>query len=126
MKKGADDETPGSILNFRATQIPELPVKTATKILTQTEGRGLKQNTRATPKIVGAVMFGYPYVARWGDEYVGGMLDDLMCLAIGMNGDGRNDLINLVKAGGQPPEGYFGNGQPREGGSTSYLRSVHD
>lgn len=122
MTKAKDAD--GTIINLSKGKEIELPIKTTTKILTQTEGRGLKQHTRATKGLVDATMFGYPYVHRWGDDYVADMLDDLMCLAIGMDGKGRQEQIDCLNAGGQLPDAYYNNEGQNRRGDTAYLRGV--
>lgn len=111
-----------TIINFAQPKLPELPIKTATTTLTQTEGRGLKQNTRANRPLIDAVMFGYPWVQRWGDDYVKNMLDDMMSLAIGVDGQGRRDIIDCLDAGGQIPDAYFNSLNENKRGDTAYLR----
>lgn len=113
----------GTILNLSRQKEIELPIKTTTKILTQTEGRGLKQNTRANKGLIDAVMFGYPFVARWGDPYVTNMLDDLMSLSISIDGEGRKEQIQCLDAGGQLPDAYYNTeGGQRSRSDTAYLR----
>jgi len=113
----------GTLLNLGKSKEVELPIKTTTKILTQTEGRGLKQNTRATRGLVDAVMFGYPFVQRWQDDYVLNMLDDLMSLSISIDGKGREEMISCLEAGGQLPDAYYNSmGENRPRGDTAYLR----
>lgn len=112
----------GTLINFAVPNLPELPIKTATTTLTQTEGRGLKQNTRANKGLIEAVMFGYPWVQRWDDEYVGNMLDDMMCMAISADGQGRRDIIDCLDAGGQVPDAYYNTAEGGRRGDTAYLR----
>lgn len=114
-----DDDT---IINFSRPSVPELPIRTTTKILTQTEGRGLKQNTRANKGLIEGVMFGYPWVQRWQDNYVQSMLDDLMSLAISVEGQGRRDMIDSLEAGGKVPDAYYTSGESPRRGETAYLR----
>jgi len=121
-KSDPDSET---VINLSSKMLPELPIKSATKILTQTEGRGLKQNTNASRGLIEAVMFAYPYVARWGNKYVGNMVDDLMCLAISQDGQGRKDIIESLRAAGAVPEAYYSGGKP-DGSverDTAYVRT---
>ena len=115
----------GTILALQKSKEIELPIKTTTKILTQTEGRGLKQNTRANRGLIEAVMFGYPFIQRWPeDTYVPNMLDDLMCLSISIDGKGREEQIQCLSAGGQLPDAYYntagGDGKSKK--DTAYLR----
>lgn len=115
-------EPKGTIVNLSTPKLPELPIKTATNTLTQTEGRGLKQNARVNRGIIEAVMFGYPWVQRWGDAYVGNMLDDMMCLSIGLDGQGRRDIIDCLDAGGTVPDAYYNNADGNAKKDTAYLR----
>lgn len=122
MTKAKDAD--GTILNLSKSKEIELPIKTTVKVLTQTSGRGLKQHTRATKGLIDAVMFGFPYVHRWEDDYVSDMLDDLMCLAIGMDGQGRKEQIDCLNAGGQLPDAYYNNEGQNKRGDTAYVRYV--
>lgn len=125
MSKTSIDLEKNPIINFGANKTPELPIRTTTNILTQTEGRGLKQHTRVNPPLARAIMFGYAWTQRWNDQYVGNMLDDLMCLAIAMGGKGREEQIECLRAGGQVPDAYYG-GKPGPNGrgfsDTAYVR----
>ena len=106
--------------------VPELPIKSVTKILTQTSGKGLKQNTRANRGLVEAVMFAFPYVYRWGNKYVGEMVDDLMCMAISMDGEGRKEAIDSLRAAGTVPDAYYSgknSGSSDRDRDTSYVRA---
>lgn len=122
MKQNDPEET---VINLSSRMLPELPIKSATKIITQTEGRGLKQNTNASRGVIEAAMFAYPYIERWGNKYVGDMLDDLMCLAISQDGQGRKDIIEALRAAGAVPDAYYSGG--KSDGSierdTAYVRS---
>ena len=120
-KEEASEET---IINFNSKMLPELPIKSATRIITQTEGRGLKQNTRASRGLIDAVMFAYPYIQRWGNKYVGDMVDDLMCLAISEDGKGREDIIESLRAAGSVPDAYYTGGKNENSGrDTAYVRA---
>lgn len=122
-KEEASEET---IINLRSTMVPELPIKSVTKILTQTSGKGLKQNTRANRGLVEAVMFAFPYVYRWGNKYVGEMVDDLMCMAISMDGEGRKEAIDSLRAAGTVPDAYYSgknSGSSDRDRDTSYVRA---
>lgn len=124
MSKSPMDLESNPIINLSGQKTPELPIRTTTKILTQTEGRGLKQNTRTTPGLVNAVMFGFAWVQRWGDDYVGNMLDDLMCLAISRDGKGREEQIECLRAGGSVPDAYYG-GKPSRNGVPGYQDTAY-
>lgn len=117
-----EEQTNGTLLNLNRPKLPDLPIKVTTDLLSQTEGRGLMQNSRGTRALVDAVMFGHPWVARWGDEYAQTKVEYLLNMSISMDGEGRRELVSCLEAGGQIPDGYYtqnGGGNPR--GDTGYM-----
>lgn len=113
----------GTLINFTKPKLPDLPIKVTMDKLTETEGRGLMQVARGTKKLVEAVMFVYPWEARWNDDYARAKKDYLLNLSISMNGDGRKELVDCLDAGGQIPDGYFTqDGSGIRKGDTAYLR----
>lgn len=111
-----------TLVNLSKQQLPDLPIKTATSILTQTTGEGLLQNARTNRYLAEAVMFGYPWLARWGDDYVGKKVDDILNLSISNDGQGRRDIIDCLQAGGAVPDAYYTGGEKKIGSDTSYVR----
>lgn len=124
MSKGPEyPRTEKTLINFTRPQLPDLPIKVTMDHLTETEGRGLMQVARGTRKLVEAVMFVYPWEARWDDDYARAKKDYLLNLSISMNGDGRNELVACLDAGGQIPDGYYSqDGSGGKRGDTGYLR----
>lgn len=111
-----------TLVNLSKQQLPDLPIKTATSILTQTTGEGLLQNARTNRYLAEAVMFGYPWLARWGNDYVRKKVDDILNLSISNDGQGRRDIIDCLQAGGAVPDAYYTGGEKKIGSDTSYVR----
>lgn len=106
--------------------IPDLPVNGIADKLTQEQGTKLEINTRANPKLVNAVAFGYVYTTRFHSSYVQGRLDELMRLAVSMDGKGRNELIDCLRAGGSVPDAYYNGQDAPKKRSWGFLRRDSD
>ena len=113
-----------TLVNLSKQQLPDLPIKTATEILTQKSGKGLLQNARTNRYLAEAVMFGYPWLARWDDDYINAKVERILNLSISNDGQGRRDIIDCLQAGGTVPDAYYTGGEKKAGGSgdTSYVR----
>lgn len=86
---------------------PEIPVRTALKQLMTTQGDGLELSTRSSPAIARAASIGYIYTTVYASQYVQGRVEQMERLAVSMQGQGRRDLIDTVKAGGRMPDSYY-------------------
>lgn len=102
---------------------PELPVKAVSEKLSAETGNKLQLNTRANPKLVSAVAFGHVYVHRFHSSYVAGRLDEVMRLAVSMGGLGRQEQIDLVRAGGAVPDAYFNPEGKKDKREYGYLKN---
>lgn len=102
---------------------PELPVKAVSEKLSAESGNKLQLNTRANPKLVSAVAFGHVYVHRFNSTYVAGRLDEVMRLAVSMSGLGRQEQIELVRAGGAVPDAYFSPDGKKDRREYGYLKT---
>lgn len=111
-----------TLINLSKQTLPDLPIKTATSILTQTSGKGLLQNARTNRYLAEGVMFGYAWMARWKDPYVQEKVDYILNLSISNDGDGRRDIIDCLQAGGAVPDAYYTGGNKSPGGDTGYVR----
>lgn len=106
--------------------MPDLPVNGIADKLTQEQGSKLEINTRANPKLVNAVAFGYVYTTRFHSTYAQGRLDELMRLAVSMDGKGRNELIECLRAGGSVPDAYYNGQEQTKKKSWGFLRRNAD
>lgn len=120
-EKTSDGKT---LVNLSKQQLPDLPIKTATAILTQTDGEGLLQNARTNRALAEAVMFGFAWTARWNNPYVGKKVNRVLNLSISSEGQGRRDIIDCLQAGGTVPDAYYTGGEkkPTGSGDTAYVR----
>lgn len=120
-EKTSDGKT---LVNLSKQQLPDLPIKTATEILTQKTGDGLLQNARTNRALAEAVMFGYTWISRWDDEYINGKVERILNLSISNDGQGRRDIIDCLQAGGAVPDAYYTGGEkkPTGSGDTAYVR----
>ena len=126
MKSAASlKENPVVDLNGGNRPLPELPVKKIAELLTTTEGRILMQNSRINRSMIEAVLFVHPFAAGFDDDYAEGLMTDMLNLSIGLDGQGRKDLTECLRAGGAVPDAYYTGGQnngraPRS--DASYIR----
>ena len=103
---------------------PELPVKAIARDLMNLSGERLELTTRANPMLVKAVSIGYIYTHTFGSSYVTGRVDQVMRLAVSQGGGGRQDLIESLRAGGNPPDAYYQGGGGRRVSETDSLKVV--
>ena len=122
MKASAELRRSGQIILPDATQ-PDLPVKNVTDKLYKTDGKELEIVTRANPMLIRAVTFGNVYCGRFNSKYAQGRVDQLMRLAISMEGQGRTDLIECLRAGGSTPDAYFSAETQNKKKEFRYLRT---
>ena len=83
------------------------PVSKGMEILSTLDGVRLETVTRTNRQIVEGITAGSAYVARYNSPYIQARRDRLMRLAISMGGKGREEIIEIVKAGGQMADAYY-------------------
>lgn len=91
----------------RTSGQPELPVNTVVQILTGLSGPLLQMMTRMTPQGMRAEEIGYIYVNTLGSEYVKGKLELIERCQVSIDGGGRQDMIESLRAGGTVPDAYY-------------------
>lgn len=104
-------------------KIPNPPVKKALKSLLSPRGDYLDMTTNSNGALIRAVDLGNIYVKAFGLTYVRDRLERLERLAISVNGQGRRDLIDAVKAGGNLPPEYY---RPGGGAASSFAPIEND
>ena len=97
------------------------PVNKVIDNLMITDGQKLELLTRANPTLTRAVRLGYifnttllhdgPDGPEFGNSYVSGSIDQILRMAISMDGRGRQELIDAVDKGGKLPDSYYQNGR---------------
>lgn len=94
-------------MKVRTSGQPDLPVNTVVGILTGLGGPLLQMMTRMTPQGMRAEEIGYYYVGVLGSEYVKGKLELIERCQISLEGGGRQDMIESLRAGGSVPDAYY-------------------
>lgn len=93
---------------FTPKQMAEPPVSRAMDTLTVVDGAPLEEMARVdSPEMVKAVSIGYIYSRVYGCKYVEGRVDQILRLSIARQGLGRREIVDVIEAGGQLPEGYY-------------------
>ena len=88
--------------------IPDPPVSHGMDILCTLDGKQLQIVTRANAQIVEGIRSAAAFVARYHSTYIAETQESLMRLAVSSGGKGRTEMIEIVKAGGQMPDAYYG------------------
>lgn len=81
--------------------------------LTTTGGARLELLTRTTPRLAIAIDHTYNRIFNFGSRYLRGRINSNMRSAISMDGEGRKEIIEALKAGSGVP-GEFYNGATRQ------------
>lgn len=100
--------------DLTADQAQEPPVSKGMEILSTLDGDRLETVTRTNRAIVAGINAGTAYVARYNSIYIRQRTERLMRLAISMGGKGRQDIVDLVKAGGTMTDAYYARGGQSE------------
>lgn len=111
-KKAADlfDEPPQF---FDQTQ-PDPPVTTGIDKLTTLDGQQLEIMTRTNLAIVRGIQSGTAFQSRYNSQYIQRKTEQLMRLAISSGAKGRQDIIEVIKAGGQMPDAFYQTNTPTD------------
>lgn len=102
--RSAEDMQP---VNLGHSKAQELPINRVADDLTSLEGPKLEIMTRTTIPMVKACQIGYIYAECLGSSYVRGRIDQMMRLAVSMDGGGRQDMIESLRAGGKVPDSVY-------------------
>ena len=86
---------------------PDPPVSKGMGYLTKTDGLALEILTRTNKDIVAAIAAGYAYAVRYNSPYIKNKIEQLERLAISAGGKGRQELIDVVHAGGALPDAFY-------------------
>jgi len=83
------------------------PYDKAYNLLSSTEGKNLEIMTRTNPRLVQAATASYTLVAAFGTQFVRGKTDQFLRFAVSMGGQGRQEIVESLRAGGDMPDAYF-------------------
>lgn len=85
----------------------ETPYDKAYDLLSSLEGKKLEIMTRTNPRLVQAANVAYTMHSSFGSEFIRGKLDQIMRFAVSMGGEGRKEIVDSLRAGGDMPDAYF-------------------
>lgn len=86
---------------------PDPPVAKGMGYLTKTDGVSLEILTRTNREIVFAIAAGSAFALRYNSGYIKNKVEQVERLAISSGGLGRQEIIQVVQAGGQLPDTYY-------------------
>lgn len=85
----------------------EPPVSRGMGYLTTTDGAELEILTRTSVAIVRAIDAGSVFAARYRSKYIQSRIEQMERLAISNDGQGRDEIIRVIQAGGRLPDAYY-------------------
>lgn len=87
--------------------VPETPYGMAFTLLSSLGGETLEIMTRSNPRLVQAAQVSYCMVAQFGSSYIAGENDQLERFAVSLGGEGRKEIVESLRAGGDMPDAYY-------------------
>lgn len=93
---------------FAVKSKPDLPINSVVRELVNQSGPSLEMTTNCTQQLAYAAAMGHLYGSdiSFGSDWVKSRIDQLLRLAVSINGRGRQDLISALAAGQIPGEYY--------------------
>ena len=85
----------------------ETPYDKAYNLLSSVGGKNLEIMTRTNPRLVQAATVAYNITASFGSPYIRGKIDQLLRFAVSMKGEGRKEIVDSLRAGGDMPDAYY-------------------
>lgn len=100
---------------FAVKSKPDLPINSVVREMVNQSGPSLELTTRCTQQLAFAAAMGHLYGAdiSFGSDWVKSRIDQLLRLAVSIDGHGRQDLIAALAAGQIPGE-YYTDDKQRE------------
>lgn len=87
--------------------VPETPYGMAFSLLSALKGEELEIMTRSNPRLVQAAQVSYCMVAQFGSLYIAGENDQLGRFAVSLHGEGRKEIVDSLRAGGDMPDAFY-------------------
>lgn len=103
--------------------IPETPYGMAFNLLSSLGGEKLEIMTRSNPRLVQAAQVSYCMVAQFGSSYIAGENDQLERFAVSLGGEGRKEIVESLRAGGDMPDAFY---EAQSGGTRGPPRTFTD
>lgn len=99
---------------------PEHPARFISDKISPTKGHELQLQTRANIKMALAGQFAVVYTEHFQSNFVKELMETTMRFGVSMNGEGRKEEIDCLRASGSTPDAYF-TGVQQTNGKRSYL-----
>lgn len=103
--------------------VPETPYGMAFNLLSSLGGEKLEIMTRSNPRLVQAAQVSYCMVAQFGSSYIAGENDQLERFAVSLGGEGRKEIVESLRAGGDMPDAFY---EAQSGGTRGPPRTFTD
>lgn len=102
------------------TPYPEHPARFISEKISPTKGHELQLQTRANIKMALAGQFAVVYTDHFQSWFVRQLMETTMRFGVSMNGEGRKEEIDCLRASGTTPDAYF-TGMQQTNGKRSFL-----
>lgn len=89
------------------SQFPEHPARFISDKISPTKGHELQLQTRANIKMALAGQFSVVYTEHFQSSFVKELMETTMRFGVSMNGEGRKEEIDCLRASGTTPDAYF-------------------
>lgn len=86
---------------------PQPPVNKLIKSLLTVGGKRLELLTRTNKAIISAIDCGGVYCYRFKSGYIRDRIEQLERVSVSAGGQGRDEMIRAVQAGGAMPDSYY-------------------
>ena len=103
-------------------RFPEHPARFISNKISPTTGHDLQLQTRANQKMAEAVLFAVPYTDHFQSKFMGNLIDTLMRMGVSMEGAGRLENIDCLRASGTTPDAYYNQENEQKKKSFGYIR----
>lgn len=102
-----DKKNGDKVIQMPKSQFPEHPARFISDRISPTEGHELQLQTRANIKMALAGQFAIVYTEHFQSDFVRKLMDTTMRFGVSMNGEGRKENIDCLRASGSTPDAYF-------------------
>ena len=85
----------------------ETPYDKAYNLLSALGGQKLEIMTRTNPRLVQAANVAYNITSSFGSFYIREKINQIMRFAVSMGGEGRKEIVDSLRAGGDMPDAYY-------------------
>lgn len=87
--------------------VVQTPFDQTVTLLATTRGESLELFCRANSKIAEAAQLCYNMQYRFHSNYIAGRINQIMRFSVGLNGQGRSELVQSLQAGSGVPDAFY-------------------